>query len=450
MFGTVPPIPPPLGTSSGNTGSPNTNRVDTMPTNDSTNTTTTTNVAQNVVDKNLPQLFDYRGGSHVTNVPAFNKKEFTSWKVRFLYKTAKEMWNDLILAHEGLSDTRDTEIAALRLKFNAFKLLEGEKLNGTFTRLKCLLNDLENTGVIIPQAKVNATFVNSHPRKWLSMNQTQRENNSIKNDCLATLYGKYNYKEGLDDQIYESETQKLNIQASCSKALISNIIFRTVTQMLKKIKGPTMNSWPMCMMSIMKELCWQIIKDEGTTKIRAFMAIVEDEPSVEKADARYGQWVDITMKKEPLPHLPKLIGVNPTAVPNTCSDKKVDSSTEKLLLTLMEEVNGLKKQTKIPSSTSPSISQSSSSKSTKQKTWKPRIANKRSTKPTESRHMTGVKQYLHRYSEESGPKVVFGDDSSSDTEGYGSVNRNGITFTRVAYVNGLKHNLISINQLCDA
>ncbi|GKC54626.1 hypothetical protein Tco_1077371 [Tanacetum coccineum] len=67
-----------------------------------------------------------------------------------------------------------------------------------------------------------------------------------------------------------------------------------------------------------------------------------------------------------------------------------------------------------------------------------------------SRHMTRIKQYLHRYSKESGLKVVFRDDSSGDTEGYDSVNCNGITFTRVAYVNGLKHNLISISQLCDA
>ncbi|GJY62543.1 retrovirus-related pol polyprotein from transposon TNT 1-94 [Tanacetum coccineum] len=298
MSGTIPPIPPPFGTSSGNPGSPNVNRVDTMPTTtDPINTTTTTNVSQSVVDENLPQLLDSRGGSHVTNVPAFDKEDFTSWKVRFLVfldglepyllktledgpfvpmsslstsenplpkrqnqwsnaesrlanqdkrlksiiisclpndvmksvikcKTAKEMWNDLILAHEGPSDTRDTKIAALRLKFNAFKSLEGEKVNGTFTRLKCLLNDLENNGVTIPQAEVNATFVNSLPRKWLSMNQTQRANNSIKNDCLATLYGKYNYEEGLIDQIYESETQRFSIQASSSKALISNNKFQ--------------------------------------------------------------------------------------------------------------------------------------------------------------------------------------------------------------------------------
>ncbi|GJX45056.1 retrovirus-related pol polyprotein from transposon TNT 1-94 [Tanacetum coccineum] len=68
----------------------------------------------------------------------------------------------------------------------------------------------------------------------------------------------------------------------------------------------------------------------------------------------------------------------------------------------------------------------------------PRIANKRSIEPTK------------KYSKESGRKVVFGDNSSGDTEGYGSVNCNGITFIRVAYVNGLKHNLININQMCDA
>ncbi|GJU01307.1 retrovirus-related pol polyprotein from transposon TNT 1-94 [Tanacetum coccineum] len=119
-------------------------------------------------------------------------------------------------------DTRDTKIATLRLKFNAFKALEGEKVQGTFTRLKILLNDLENKGVFIPQAEVNVTFVNSLPRKWLSMNQTQRANNSIKNDSLATLFGKYNYEESLIDQIYESETQRFTIQSSTSKALISN------------------------------------------------------------------------------------------------------------------------------------------------------------------------------------------------------------------------------------
>ncbi|GJU33016.1 hypothetical protein Tco_1176605 [Tanacetum coccineum] len=67
-----------------------------------------------------------------------------------------------------------------------------------------------------------------------------------------------------------------------------------------------------------------------------------------------------------------------------------------------------------------------------------------------SRSMTGVKSYLQKYVEQPGPKVVFGDNSSCITEGYGSINCGGIVFTKVAFVNGLKYNLINISQLCDA
>nr|GEX62598.1 retrovirus-related Pol polyprotein from transposon TNT 1-94 [Tanacetum cinerariifolium] len=66
-----------------------------------------------------------------------------------------------------------------------------------------------------------------------------------------------------------------------------------------------------------------------------------------------------------------------------------------------------------------------------------------------SRHMIGVKSYLHIYMEQTGPKVVFGDDSTCATEGYGSIKCNGIVFTKIAFLNGLKYNLISISQLCD-
>ncbi|GJV87727.1 hypothetical protein Tco_1531665 [Tanacetum coccineum] len=299
MSRTVPPIPPPLGTGPGSPSNPNVNRVDMMPNIKTTNTSPTINVSRSVDDDLLlPQLLDSRGGSHITNVPTFDKDDFTSWKIRFLvfldglepylittlengpfvpmsylstpanplpkrqnqwsnaenclanqdkrlkrikykiclpndvmksvikYKTAKEMWTELCLAYEGPSDTKDTKIAALRLKFNAFKALEGEKVNGTYTRLKCLLNDLENNGVIISQSEVNATFVNNLPSKWMSMNQTQRANNSIKNDSLAALYGKYHYEEGLIDDIYAFKTQRFAIQASSLKALISNNHFQ--------------------------------------------------------------------------------------------------------------------------------------------------------------------------------------------------------------------------------
>ncbi|GKB54778.1 retrovirus-related pol polyprotein from transposon TNT 1-94 [Tanacetum coccineum] len=48
------------------------------------------------------------------------------------------------------------------------------------------------------------------------------------------------------------------------------------------------------------------------------------------------------------------------------------------------------------------------------------------TKSGCSRHMTGVKIYLHKYVEQPGLKVVFEDDSTCTTKVYGSIKRNGI------------------------
>ncbi|GKC97288.1 hypothetical protein Tco_1167563 [Tanacetum coccineum] len=268
-------------------------------TTDTINTTTTTNVAQSVVDENLPQLLDSRGGSYVTNVPTFDKEDFTICPLlKILYpnvkingqmlrvvdvmkyvikcKTAKEMWNDLILAQEGPSDTRDTKIAALSLKFNAFKSLEAE---------------------------LNATFVNSLPRKWLSMNQTHRANNSIKTiawlHCMTSTIMRKDSDSYVEEEQRSSSEFLVDLNAEYQeRALLANQKrfykrfgrVRSARKPIDKTKE-TYESFDWNEESVSLE-------DEGTTRIRAFIAIAEDEPSVGKVNARFGQWVDITMKKD--------------------------------------------------------------------------------------------------------------------------------------------------------
>ncbi|GJW82261.1 retrovirus-related pol polyprotein from transposon TNT 1-94 [Tanacetum coccineum] len=269
------------------------------------------------------------------------------------YKSGKEMWTELCLAYEGPSDTRDTKIAALRLKFNAFKALEGEKS-------QCL------------------------PRKWLSMNQTQRANNSIKNDSLADsdsdveednrtinefmtdLNAEYHKRALLANQkrFYKRSgrvgsarkpiEKSIETCFTCGKLgyfkkdclsrktltpsyLSSNNSFnkprphtpsftpntsQNSTNHQKDYKGKYKGL--KAEMAILTQRIVDLTKgknekgksdkgliaesfdwddesvsseDEGTTKFKAFMAIAEDEPSVGKGDARSGQLVEITMKK---------------------------------------------------------------------------------------------------------------------------------------------------------
>ncbi|GJZ88614.1 retrovirus-related pol polyprotein from transposon TNT 1-94, partial [Tanacetum coccineum] len=141
--------------------------------------------------------------------------------------------------------------------------------------------------------------------------------------------------------------------------------------------------------------------------------------------------------QEPLPPLLKLIG----AAPSVTSEILISLSD---LVLIRDKLRSLQAP--------PSRLQQVVLKLPKQRPWVGHDYLKRFVwyLDSGSRHMTWIKQYLHKYSKESDPKVVLIDDSSRDTEGYGLVNCNGITFIRVAYVNGLKHNLISISQLRNA
>ncbi|KAI3692958.1 hypothetical protein L6452_32783 [Arctium lappa] len=67
-----------------------------------------------------------------------------------------------------------------------------------------------------------------------------------------------------------------------------------------------------------------------------------------------------------------------------------------------------------------------------------------------SRHMTGDRGLLTLYQEKSGGgSVTFGDNKKGQIKGYGVIAKKDIDVCRVAYVDGLKHNLLSVSQLCD-
>ncbi|XP_038992978.1 uncharacterized protein LOC120116622, partial [Hibiscus syriacus] len=67
-----------------------------------------------------------------------------------------------------------------------------------------------------------------------------------------------------------------------------------------------------------------------------------------------------------------------------------------------------------------------------------------------SRHMTGDKSRFIELNAKNGGEVTFGDNSKGHIEGIGTIgNTSSIQIKNVLYVNGLKHNLLSISQLCD-
>ena len=63
--------------------------------------------------------------------------------------------------------------------------------------------------------------------------------------------------------------------------------------------------------------------------------------------------------------------------------------------------------------------------------------------------MSGDHSLLTEFEKKVGPGVTFGDDSKGYTVGYGKIKKENVIIEKVALVDGLKHNLLSIGQLCD-
>ena len=66
-----------------------------------------------------------------------------------------------------------------------------------------------------------------------------------------------------------------------------------------------------------------------------------------------------------------------------------------------------------------------------------------------SKHMPGDSSLLTQLVEKAGPGITFGDDNKGYTMGYGLISKQNVIIDEVALLSGLKHNLLSISQLCD-
>ncbi|KAJ9553429.1 hypothetical protein OSB04_017474 [Centaurea solstitialis] len=66
-----------------------------------------------------------------------------------------------------------------------------------------------------------------------------------------------------------------------------------------------------------------------------------------------------------------------------------------------------------------------------------------------SKHMTGRKELLANFKQKYGGNVRFGNKLSAPIMGYGDILHHKITINKVAYVEGLSHNLLCIGKFCD-
>ncbi|GJX66689.1 hypothetical protein Tco_0301032 [Tanacetum coccineum] len=312
MSRSISPIPPPIGTSSGNPSSPNTNRVDTMPINDTINTTTTTNVSQNVVDENLPQLLDSRGVMLKDQRPSneFMADLNSEYHERALLKNQKRFYKRSgRMRREGVIK---------------------EKVTMTMNNCDERKHVLDNTHVDLHYVEDERKNLESHPRP-------------VKIVKAFGVRGRRKEKSSSKEVVFN----KADVSSSGPAPEITS---DSESECKTHVPQPPLPKLTMAEPSV-------------TSNSLISLADLTQNYTISKKNKQ------LTNKVGHAYVIKKKTETKPPAVLKTCSEEKADSFTKKFLLTLMEEVKGLKEHIKIPLVISLLDSHASSSKPLKEKTW---------------------------------------------------------------------------------
>ncbi|GJR01649.1 hypothetical protein Tco_0524633 [Tanacetum coccineum] len=184
--------------------------------------------------------------------------------------TAKSTWDDLILYHEGPSDVKESRVMDLKL-----------------------------------------------PKKWLCFCQSLRNTNHVKDSELASLFGKLKYEEKLIDSISETKKKKSLVSATLlSTAFFSTSIFKPKLRPTKDFESKynKVKAKLALLCSNASASKSSMIKNKGlideayewdeeevssddneTTKLKAFMALADDENLV--VDKESSRNVECSIRK---------------------------------------------------------------------------------------------------------------------------------------------------------
>ncbi|GJX25307.1 hypothetical protein Tco_0231603 [Tanacetum coccineum] len=283
---------------------------------------------------------------------------------------AKSIWDDLILYHEGPSDVKESRVMDLKLCYNTFKFKEGETPTQTFTRYKALMNELVNNGIKLSKLEINTGFLNGLQKKWLnSIYEAEKRKSLVFATPLSTTFFSTSIVQDFQDSPDDEEDTRSNHEYL--NDLDEEYQARALLAKSKRFfkKGTQSSSQHKPDLRPTKDF------EAKYNKIKAKLDLLSSSTSASKA---------ATAKNKGL-----------IAEAYEWDKEEVSSDDNKMaefkvLMVLAEDDDVVSKE------------------GARNREW----------------------SYLHKYMEQSGPKVVFGDDSTCTTKGYGSIKCNGIVFTK--------------------
>ncbi|KAJ9554889.1 hypothetical protein OSB04_009503 [Centaurea solstitialis] len=412
-------------------------------------------------------------------------------------RSAKEIWDTLCVQYEGTALLMESRKIFLVRQYESFIHQKDETLSQLHQRFNCLLIDLKTIGTTYSNSEVVTKFMEALPEHWEIYTSCLTMSKDIKTLTLSELYGillnreqQKKLKKNLIRDSKESKSTSVALVSDSVPPVAASSSSVTITELESSdsdmSEDPEFNESLALLTKSFKKFA-----KKGNFHKKKHLSITDKPKSdpVDKAtaicyncqgkghfanDCRY-------IKSQFAPSSAKSSSKNPKyqrlkekykkmktqrkgkgLIAEDCDwdDVSSDDSSdeedtqvalmaiiEEPMLALMAKIEEVPEEIppqdpKASSSTTPEASTSATDSSSQDKgIWY--------LDSGCSRHMTGSKSVLINYREERGPAVTFGGNGKGQTRGYGTLTNGVTTFKRVAYVEGLMHNLLSISQLCD-
>ncbi|GJX10858.1 hypothetical protein Tco_0200717 [Tanacetum coccineum] len=156
-------------------------------------------------------LADNLNGGDFAPLPyEVNAKFYEEYERIFMCKTAKDIWQSLLITHQGNSQVNDNKIDLLVQQYEQFSILEEESINSGFARFKTIIASLKALDEGFSSKNYVRKFFRALHPKWRAKVTAIEESKYLSSLALDELIGNLNIHEVVmkkDSKIFKGKKE---------------------------------------------------------------------------------------------------------------------------------------------------------------------------------------------------------------------------------------------------
>ncbi|GKA20785.1 hypothetical protein Tco_0700774 [Tanacetum coccineum] len=140
---------------------------------------------------------------------ALPKKEYER---NFMCKTAKDIWQSLLITHQGNGQVKDNKIALLVQQYEQFTILEEESIDSGFARFNTIITSLKALDECFSSKNYARKFLRALHPKWRSKVTAIEESKNLSSLALDELIGNLKVHKVVmekDSKIYKGKKERI-------------------------------------------------------------------------------------------------------------------------------------------------------------------------------------------------------------------------------------------------